>query len=673
LMLVDFEGKFDTKSIKPTADAEFKLVKGETGTALRVITGKKESRPGIVINAPDGGWDLSRYLYVEMDVRNSGKTGAWVSCRLNGRPWVTSRVYLEPGQGRTLKVLYRRSDPPEYLKKYFTGMRGLPGGFIPAWSNINSKVISRLVISFPEPEGEQIIDIDNIKATGSFNPPSERELETSFFPFVDKFGQYKYRDWPGKIKSLKSLVENVKKEEKELSAKPGPADWDKYGGWKTGPELRATGNFYPVKYRGKWWMVDPDGRLFWSHGIDGIRSYAKTAVTGREHYFEHLPAPGTPEAQFYSEETRNGKVLKLFDFGALNLYWKYGPGWRDKFAEINHHRLRIWGVNTIANWSQPEIYLMRKTPYVVAISYECNNIKESPHKFPDVFDPGFKRALRERMAREKGKSAGDPWCIGYYVDNELTWGDGTSFASLALQAGPGMHAKRVLINDLKAKYKSIRRLNKAWGTSFRSWQNMLESRKAPDKKRAYADLNKFDRKVCRIYFKTCRDVVKEVAPNNLYLGCRMDFHFYPDEQRHLDWINQVIRTAGKYCDVISFNRYRFTAKPLVPPRGTDRPVIIGEWQFGAIDRGNLHTGPCAVPDQKHRGESYIRFVKGALENPFMVGVHWYKFKDNAVTGRLDGENYQNGFVDVCDTPYRELVEACRKVGYSLYRYRYSAE
>jgi hypothetical protein len=66
---------------------------------------------------------------------------------------------------------------------------------------------------------------------------------------------------------------------------------------------------------------------------------------------------------------------------------------------------------------------------------------------------------------------------------------------------------------------------------------------------------------------------------------------------------------------------------------------------------------------------YISYVKSALENPYMIGTHWFQYGDQATTGRRDGENYQVGFIDICDTPYPETVKACREIGYKLYEYR----
>ena len=51
---------------------------------------------------------------------------------------------------------------------------------------------------------------------------------------------------------------------------------------------------------------------------------------------------------------------------------------------------------------------------------------------------------------------------------------------------------------------------------------------------------------------------------------------------------------------------------------------------------------------------------------------YFKYTDQMATGRpADDENIQGGFVDVTDTPYREMVEAARKVSSDMYRYRTS--
>jgi hypothetical protein len=40
-----------------------------------------------------------------------------------------------------------------------------------------------------------------------------------------------------------------------------------------------------------------------------------------------------------------------------------------------------------------------------------------------------------------------------------------------------------------------------------------------------------------------------------------------------------------------------------------------------------------------------------------VGAHWFTLYDESAVGRFDGENYNIGFLDVCNRPYKELSEA----------------
>jgi hypothetical protein len=54
-----------------------------------------------------------------------------------------------------------------------------------------------------------------------------------------------------------------------------------------------------------------------------------------------------------------------------------------------------------------------------------------------------------------------------------------------------------------------------------------------------------------------------------------------------------------------------------------------------------------------------------------VGAHWFQYSDQPVTGRFDGENYQIGFINICDRPYPEMVSATRKIGATLYTHRLS--
>jgi hypothetical protein len=212
----------------------------------------------------------------------------------------------------------------------------------------------------------------------------------------------------------------------------------------------------------------------------------------------------------------------------------------------------------------------------------------------------------------------------------------------------------------------IASLNKAWETDFKSWDALLQSRETPKSEVAITDLQAFNRSVAAQYFRVIRDQIHKFAPHKLYLGPRIALHAYPDESERGAWLVPI---AGEFCDVVSFNRYRFTCLELQLPNGIDRPVVIGEFHFGALDRGMLHTGLRSAYDQDERATLYEFYVKQALANPYLVGTHWFQLNDQPVTGRRDGENYQIGFLSYCDIPYPEMIGASRSVGGNLYQLR----
>ena len=75
---------------------------------------------------------------------------------------------------------------------------------------------------------------------------------------------------------------------------------------------------------------------------------------------------------------------------------------------------------------------------------------------------------------------------------------------------------------------------------------------------------------------------------------------------------------------------------------------MGEFHFAVPGRG-LAAGLVQVRDQAERAAAF----------PAFIGSSWFQWIDQPCTGRMDGENYHIGLVDVTDRPYPELVEAMR--------------
>lgn len=273
--------------------------------------------------------------------------------------------------------------------------------------------------------------------------------------------------------------------------------------------------------------------------------------------------------------------------------------------------------------------------------------------------PRFELLWTAAWLRKSGDPRRIPGASATFVDNELGWGDEWSLAKAALESPADQAAKQAFLDDLREKYGTIQKLNEAWGVDHPSWEALAACRQAPEGLQAKQDLGAFYSRIAEAYFRHCREAVKQVAPRNLYLGCRFA------------WVNdRGARAAAKYCDVIGYNLYRDSVADFQLPAGVDKPVIIGEFHFGALDRGMFHTGLRPTTSQQDRAQAYRDYVTEALKNPVFVGSHWFQYGDQATTGRGDGENYQIGLVDICDRPYPETIEAVRQIGTSLYALRF---
>ncbi len=645
---------------------------------LEVETKGETGYPGVLIK---GSWDLSKCNRVTFELANRDNKGELpLTVRLDN---------VDADAGKSLGVFIDRIKikgrvPNEYtvplppalphgreITSKLAGMRKGPLDTTGVAADLDSSKVVGVAVYIKEPKLDWKWGVKRIVAHTGPMPevPAWMKLPADkFFPFIDKYGQFKYKDWPGKIHSDKDLKAACEREKIDLEQHPGPKGWSKFGGWADGPKRKATGHFRVEKIDGKWWMVDPEGYLYWSHGP--VRVTPSTAITpldDREFYFTDLPGEKSPFAKFYTTrdellfpyyEKRN--IKRTYDFSSANNYRKYGDSWYETFADMAHKRLRSWGLNTIANSSDKRICAMDRTPYTDRFELKSKPLAGSHDgwwPFRDPFDPSFRADVR-RLMKEHKQEMDDPWCFGFFVDNELSWGSPTDLAAWTLASPPDQVAKIEFINRLKKKYGEIGNLNKVWGSEYRDWDAMLAETKRPGAG-AKDDLTEFTLVIADAYFKNIREEFKAAAPNKLYMGCRF-------AGRGPEF---ALRAGATYCDLVSFNIYARSLDDFKLPADVDKAVMIGEFHFGALDRGLFHPGLIQLKDQDERACVYIQYVTSALQHQNVVGVHWHQFGDQATTGRFDGENFQVGFVDCCDTPYWETVNAIRQVGYDMYSIR----
>ncbi len=178
-----------------------------------------------------------------------------------------------------------------------------------------------------------------------------------------------------------------------------------------------TGFFRVAEHAGRWWLVDPDGRPFFSAGCDCVSPHAAGPVGGRESLFADLT-----DAQWRGTNTdgspwSNPRWADFYNRNVRRRHEATGHDWHEPWSRQTATRLRAWGFNTIANWSDPVLTRRGLLPYttnLASLAPFCGHL-------PDVFSPDFAQKVRALVEPEVAPYIGDKMLIGYFVGNEPHW------------------------------------------------------------------------------------------------------------------------------------------------------------------------------------------------------------------------------------------------------------
>lgn len=408
---------------------------------------------------------------------------------------------------------------------------------------------------------------------------------------------------------------------------------------------------------GVWWLIDPNGAPMLSKGVNTVR-------------FDQDYIGGTTRAP-YAEACAH----------------KYGgvEAWRGAAAG----RLASLGFNTLGAWSDVAVGceapdILAVTPNLdLGLAFATRAADQDSHEpFPDLFSADFERHAEARARELCTPWRDDPRVIGWFTDNELRWGadwrGGDELLAMFLNRPANSPARTAAIAFLHERYPDFADFASVWRTGADSWEefagltsivapyarkpvyerdDQAETRAKQDdlrRGRFVSDCEAFARRVAERYFSTVRAAVLRADPNHLILGCR--FAYVPEIP--------VIDAAGRHVDVLSFNCYGFDpVSNLRAYARTDKPCLVGEFSFRAIDSGLPNTVGAAplVPTQEMRASAFRHYVTTALQDPRVVGYHWFEHADQPREGRFDGENSNYGIVTIDDTIYAELARTMMAV------------
>ena len=487
---------------------------------------------------------------------------------------------------------------------------------------------------------------------------------------LDEMGQFIPKSWPGKETSVKKMVGQLQaRYAREMLEKPVfyAKDWNRWGGWKEKRLCRGTG-FFQTCFDGKrWWLVDPEGYAFFSVGPDCVGEDRETRADEWEHLLKYNPSPKGKYGEAVRRESWGDGQRPLFiDFPKINLMRAFGEDWREKWNDMTVRRLYGWGFNTVANWSDQEFCRRAGLPYVLALNvkYPFPSTAETIYQdFPDVFSEEYREKSRQ-FAGGLLPYLEDSLLIGYFMCNEPGWGfeKGLNLGLQLLKSRKKLASRRVLAEFLKERYRGeVTNFNQRWNTEFSSFEELLLP--CPEDLRiseaGLNDLRDFTAVLIREYVGVPAEECRRVDEKHLNLGMRWAF------------IHDPLLLAGwEHFDVFSINCYKTGPRPslhAIREAGVDKPFLIGEFHHGALDAGHTATGIRGVASQADRGKAYRYYVENAAAFPNLVGCHYFTYNDQSPLGRMDGECYNIGFVDACQKPYPDMVQAARETAARLYQ------
>lgn len=675
------------------------------GEVLRRVVFNPVQRPSLRLSPQSGVWDWSAATAMTLRLQSAMDWPLTVDVTVlssDGKT-LTSRIDLPAGPAQTVLVPLTASSPLSQGMRAGPPMPWVHEGqrwlLTSSSGAVDLKQVVSVTLSMNKPDVAQSLLIERVGIQ------DDDQLQKAVYSgLIDAYGQSTRGRWPEKVVSDDQLKAAATREQQQLKgwlAERSQLPRDRFGGVTSGLRFDAKGFFRTEKRDGRWYLVTPEGHPFYSLGVNTVAvDGGRTYVAGREAMFTALPQAGEALAQFYGEGNnndgngsssgRNFNQGRWFDFYAANLERSYGKpctpvAATDTTAAVDcpavaldlqrwqgHtlDRLQAWGFNTLGNWSEPALGQADRIPYTLPLSIVGDYASISTGmdwwgRMPDPFDPRFAMATERAVAIAARDHRDDPWLIGYFADNELAWaapGDDPkaryALAYGTLRLTTDVPAKRAFLKQLRDKYRNQAGLSKAWGIELSAWELMedpgfeppLPSAEYPE---IEADFKHFQKVFADTYFKTIADSLKWHAPNHLLLG-----------GRYAVSTPEAVAACAQFCDVLSFNFY--TPKPqdgydFTQLNALDKPVLVSEFQFGSRDRGPFWPGPMEVAREEGRGPAYAAFVKAALDEPSIVGVHWFQYLDQPASGRLlDGENGHFGLVGITDMPFQGFVGSVRK-------------
>ena len=409
------------------------------------------------------------------------------------------------------------------------------------------------------------------------------------------------------------------------------------------PGVTATPTgFFQVKKTdgGRWHVFDPKGRAVYLRAVGhvryrGVYCYRKGKPYGYYHQWNDAHYPN-----------------------------------REAWCKETAARLKAWGFNMLGGGTEGDEMKNRGFIYArslllshgLTVGKDKQGLFICPHEgspctaFPDVFHPDFEAYCDSFAKKNCADLKDDPWMLGYFIDNELSWwgrgGSATGLFDCAVRLSPESHARQA-------------------AERFAAQHGMKAGQPVPDEVK-----HGFLKLAAERYFSITTAAIRRHDPNHMILGARF---------AGLHGADPVVwEISGKYCDMITFNCYPWAdldRNVMMTRRGSNgvrlvdafnrqyaygnKPFFITEWSFMGMDSGL----PCTTGagqrflTQRERAQAASLMARTLMAMPSVVGYIYFMWVDDPPEGisRWFPEDSNYGLVNEKGVPYRELTEMFTKL------------
>ena len=430
---------------------------------------------------------------------------------------------------------------------------------------------------------------------------------------------------------------------------------DRYGGLK---DVRfEQSGFFRVDKADRWWFVTPDGSAFLSYGFN----HASKEYLLQPYNIDHWKA-------------------------AFGVQDASDPAFGKAFIKKVMADLDTFGMNSIGTHARKEEFGMMAVPYVQGLYFVRTPYWTQPteDKFADVFSADFETRCKNVCKRAVTPRRDDPFLLGYtFTDcpiltdrdanahGQVSWGGAQSnlptWPRVLRNLGPESPGKKAFVNLVAGQYPGIADFNRAYKTSFGSFDALLAAHQWSSVLRSDAvddaiDNHTFLIKIMDRYYSVACATVCRSDPNHLIFGDILNAQTAPPDE--------IVSLVASHTDLTAYQFYDdYDAHSQILDRWsklTGKPLYHADSCFSVAYEEMPSPIGAVCPDQETRARRFFDTASRSLSRPDVIGYNWCGWMDMWAAWR--NERQHSGLQDPFGRYHDPMPETMARFGAQLYQH-----